>query len=156
MPNLEGMSFRTAQIVLKQYGLKLKDTVFRPDFAKNSVLEQQYNGERIKPGTKINMGSGVTLVLGSGLGQNEFNVPDLFSLTYNEALMMLQSTGLTPGAVIPDPDVTDSMNGYVYKQSPDRYTYDNRINRIRAGQTIDLWLSKEKPVRNIDSTQNSF
>jgi beta-lactam-binding protein with PASTA domain len=120
------------------------------------VLEQQYNGERIKPGTKINMGSGVTLVLGSGLGQNEFNVPDLFSLTYNEALMMLQSTGLTPGAVIPDPDVTDSMNGYVYKQSPDRYTYDNRINRIRAGQTIDLWLSKEKPVRNIDSTQNSF
>src|SRR5690349_6220021 len=49
MPNLEGMSFRSAQLVLKQYGLKVKDTVFRPDFAKNSVLEQQYNDERIKP-----------------------------------------------------------------------------------------------------------
>ncbi len=36
MPNLEGMSFRTAQLVLKQYGLKVKDTVFKPDFAKNS------------------------------------------------------------------------------------------------------------------------
>ena len=47
MPNLEGMSFRTAQITLKQYGLKLKDTVFKPDFAKNSVLEQQYDDQRL-------------------------------------------------------------------------------------------------------------
>jgi beta-lactam-binding protein with PASTA domain len=156
MPNLEGMSFRTAQIVMKQYGLKLKDTVFRPDFAKNSVLEQQYDGERIKPGTKLPMGSNIVLVLGSGLGQDEFNVPDLFSLTYSEAVMMLQSTGLSPGAVVPDPDVSDSMNGYVYRQSPERFTYDNRMNRIRPGQTIDLWLSKEKPVRQSDSTQNSF
>jgi beta-lactam-binding protein with PASTA domain len=157
MPNLEGMSFRTAQLVLKQYGLKLKDTVFRSDFAKNSVLEQQYEGERIKPGTKITMGSSIVLVLGSGLGQDEFNVPDLFSLTYAEATMMLQSTGLTVGAVVPDPDVTDSNNGYVYRQNPERLTYDKRLNRIRSGQTIDLWLSREKPERQTDSTtQNSF
>ncbi len=152
MPNLEGMSFRTAQLVLKQYGLKLKDTVFRPDFAKNSVLEQQYDGERIKPGTRINMGSSITLVLGSGLGEDEFNVPDLFSLTYSEAQLMLQSTGLSAGAVIADPDVNDQVNAYVYRQSPERFTYDNRVNRIRPGQTIDLWLSKEKPVRQLDST----
>lgn len=152
MPNLEGMSFRTAQLVLKQYGLKLKDTLFRSDFAKNSVLEQQYDGDRIKPGTKITMGSGIVLVLGSGLGQDEFNVPDLFSLTYAEAAVLLQSTGLTVGAVVPDPDVTDSNNGYVYRQNPERLTYDNRFNRIRSGQTIDLWLSRDKPQRQTDST----
>jgi beta-lactam-binding protein with PASTA domain len=157
MPNLEGMSFRTAQLVLKQYGLKLKDTIFRPDFAKNSVLEQQYKDERIKPGTKIAMGSSILLVLGSGLGQDEFNVPDLFSLTYGEALMLLQSTGLSPGAVVPDPDVKDTSNAYVYRQSPERYTYDRRLNRIRPGQTIDLWLSSEKPERQMDSAQiNSY
>ena len=154
MPNLEGMSFRTAQLVLKQYGLKVKDTVFRPDFAKNSVLEQQYNDERIKPGTKIAMGSGITLVLGSGLGQDEFNVPDLFSLSYSEALLLLQTTGLSAGAVIPDTDVRDTSNAYVYRQSPERFTYDYRYNRIRPGQTIDLWLSSQKPVRQqADSTQ---
>lgn len=152
MPNLEGMSFRTAQIVLNQYGLKLKDTVFRPDFAKNSVLEQQYNGERIKPGTKINMGSGVVLVLGSGLGQDEFNVPDLFSLTYSEAQTILQTTGLSTGAVIADTDVTDQLNAFVYRQSPERFTYDNRLNRIRPGQTIDIWLSKDRPIREVDSS----
>lgn len=151
MPNLEGMSFRTAEIVLKQYGLKLKDTVFRPDFAKNSVLEQQHGGERIKPGTKISMGSDIVLVLGSGLGQDEFNVPDLFSLTYSEAQTVLQSTGLSTGAVIADPDVTDQLNAYVYRQSPERFTYDNRVNRIRPGQSIDLWLSQQRPVRDMDS-----
>jgi beta-lactam-binding protein with PASTA domain len=157
MPNLEGMSFRSAQLVLKQYGLKVKDTVFRPDFAKNSVLEQQYNDERIKPGTRIAMGSGITLVLGSGLGQEEFNVPDLYSLSYSEALMLLQSTGLSAGVVVPDPDVKDTSNAYVYKQSPERFTYDNRYNRIRPGQQIDLWLSSQKPVKSGDSTQlNSY
>jgi beta-lactam-binding protein with PASTA domain len=153
MPNLEGMSFRTAQLVLKQYGLKVKDTVFRPDFAKNSVLEQQYNDERIKPGTKIAMGSGIVLVLGSGLGQDEFNVPDLYSLSYSEALLLLQTTGLSAGAVVPDPDVKDTSNAYVYRQSPERFTYDYRFNRIRPGQTIDLWLSSQKPVRQADTTQ---
>jgi eukaryotic-like serine/threonine-protein kinase len=153
MPNLEGMSYRTAQLVLKQYNLKVKDTVFRPDFAKNSVLEQQYNDERIKPGTRIAMGSGITLVLGSGLGQDEFNVPDLYSLSYSEALMLLQTTGLSVGAVVPDPDVKDTSNAYVYRQSPERFTYDNRYNRIRPGQTIDLWLSSQKPSRQVDSTQ---
>lgn len=152
MPNLEGMSIRTAQIVLKQYGLKLKDTVFRPDFAKNSVLEQRYNDERIKPGTKITMGSGVVLVLGSGLGADEFNVPDLFSLNYSEARLMLESTGLNLGAVIPDNNVKDTLNAFVYRQSPERLTYDYRVNRIRPGQTIDIWLSKDKPARQTDST----
>lgn len=152
MPNLEGMSFRTAQLVLKQYGLKLKDTVFKPDFAKNSVLEQRYDGERIKVGTRIKMGSGITLVLGSGLGQYEFNVPELFGLTYVEARGVLETTGLQAGVVLPDPEVTDTLNAYIYRQSPERMTYDNRYNRIRPGQTIDLWLSKDRPVKQTDST----
>lgn len=153
MPNLEGMSLRTAQMVLKQYGLKVKDTIFRPDFAKNAVLEQQYKDERIKPGTKIAMGSAITLVLGSGLGQQEFNVPDLYSLSYAEALMVLQSAGLSAGVVVADPDVKDTSNAYVYRQDPERFSYDGTYNRIRPGQQIDLFLSSQKPVRGVDTTQ---
>ncbi|MEO8583884.1 MAG: PASTA domain-containing protein [Flavitalea sp.] len=152
MPNLEGMSFRTAVLTLRQYGLKLKDTVFRPDFAKNSVLEQQYNDARIKPGTKVAMGSEILLVLGSGLGQDEFNVPDLFSLQYSEAITMLESIGLSAGAIVPDKDVHDTTNSYVYRQSPDRQTFDGRMNKIRPGQSVDLWLSSQKPIRQSDST----
>ncbi len=155
MPNLEGMSFRTAIITLKQYGLKLKDTIFKPDFAKNSVLEQQYNQERIKPGTKIAMGSSILLVLGSGLGEDEFNVPDLFMLNYAEARTLLESVGLSPGAVVPDADVRDTLNAFIYRQTPERLTLDNRINRIRPGRTVDIWLSSQQPVRpTVDSTVN--
>jgi beta-lactam-binding protein with PASTA domain len=152
MPNLEGMSFRNAEMVLRQYGLKLEDTVFKPDFAKNAVLEQQFNDERIKPGTKIRMGSGIVLVLGSGLGQDEFSVPDMFGLTFTDAKAFLEANGLNLGAPVFDPDVRDSANAFVYRQSPQRFTEDKRINRIRQGQSVDLWLSVQKPVREIDST----
>lgn len=153
MPNLEGMSFRNAEMILRQYGLRLEDTVFRPDFAKNAVLEQQYNGDRIKPGTKIRMGSGISLVLGSGLGLDEFSVPDVFGLTFGEARTYLQANGLNLGAAVFDSDVRDSISAYVYRQSPERFTFDRKINRIRQGQSVDLWLSVQKPVRQIDSTQ---
>ena len=152
MPNLEGMSFRNAEMVLRQYGLTLADTVFKPDFAKNAVLEQQFNDERIKPGTKIRMGSDIVLVLGSGLGQDEFSVPDMFGLTFSDAKTYLEASGLNLGAPVFDPDVRDSSNAFVYRQSPQRFTDDRRINRIRQGQSIDLWLSVIKPVRLVDST----
>lgn len=141
MPNLEGLSFRSADISIQQYGLKLEDTVYRTDFAKNSVLEQQYNGERIKAGTKIPQGSSIVLVLGSGLGSEEFSVPELYGLTYSDAKVLLESNGLNVGIVMPATD----PNAYVYRQQPEHSTPDGRLNRIRQGQSVDLWLQPDKP-----------
>ena len=155
MPNLEGMSFRNAEIVLRQYGLTWDDTIYKPDYAKNSVLEQQYNGERIKPGTKIAMGSSVVLVLGSGVGQDEFSVPDLFGLPFSQGRVLLESNGLTLGAVVARPDVRDTANAYIYDQRPLRLREDGRVNRIRQGQSIDLFLQNERPERKVDSTQQA-
>ena len=143
MPNLEGLSFRSAEISLSQYLLKLGDTSYRMDFAKNSVLEQQYNGDRIKAGTKIPQGSKISLILGSGLGHEDFSVPDLVGLTYNDAKVLLESNGLNVGTVIPSID----SSAFVGRQSPEHYTPDGRINRIRQGQSVDLWLQRDKPVK---------
>jgi len=143
MPNLEGLSFRSAEISMTQYGLKLEDTTYRTDFAKNSVLEQIFDGERIKAGTKIPQGSPITLVLGSGLGHEDFSVPDLVGLTYNDAKVLLESNGLNVGAVMPTVD----PNAYVGRQSPEHLTQDGRVNRIRQGQLVDLWLQPDKPVK---------
>ena len=152
MPNLISMTFRSAEMSLRQYGLYLEDTFYRPDIAKNAVLEQRYNGEPIKPGTKIQMGSSITLILGSGLGDNEFSVPDLFGMNYYEARTLAESTGLIIVPVIVAPDVQDTASAYVYKQIPERVTVDRRINRIRPGQSIDVFLQFQKPVRIIDTT----
>ena len=64
MPNLIGFSIRTAQMYLENLGLHLGDTTFRPDIAKNAVLEQLYQGAPITSGTKIYMGSTISFVLG--------------------------------------------------------------------------------------------
>ena len=53
MPKLEGLSFRFAYDMLQRNHFRLGDTIYRPDFMKGSVLEQQYNGSRITAGTKV-------------------------------------------------------------------------------------------------------
>lgn len=151
MPNLLSMTFRNAEMVLRRYGLKLGDTVFRPDFARNSVLDQEFKGESIKPGTKIQQGSEITLVLGNGVG-TEFVVPDLFGLTYREARAAIAQAGLIIGSVVPDADVTDTLGAFIYRQNPDRFDYEKQLNRIRQGQIIDIWLSAAKKERIVDSS----
>lgn len=144
MPNLEGLSFRSAQIALQQHGLKLEDTIYTTYFARNMVLEQRQDGKRIQAGTKLPMGSKIVLVLGSGAGGQEFDVPDLFGMTVSDAKQILESSGLTVGTIQPsgaDP------NQFIYKQQPDHLTLSGKVNHIRQGQYIDLWVQPDKPVR---------
>lgn len=152
MPNLLGSSYRNAQMVLKNLGLQIADTSYRFDFAKNSVLEQLYNGAPIKAGTKIRMGSGVSLVLGSGLAEEDMNVPDLIGMNYEEARVMLDAQGLS-GLVIVDRNVKDTASAFVYKQNPMPTTADGARLRIRQGQMIDIWLSLERPVGDSSKQQ---
>jgi len=154
MPNLVSMSFRNADMILRQYGLRLEDTVFKPDFAKNSVLDQLYKGETIKPGTQIRQGSSITLVLGSGVGGIGFIVPDLVGLTYQQAKSRIDSLGLIFGSVVPDNDVRDTTEGFIYKQMPQQFTDDGHANRIYPGQVVSIWLSAQRPAARRDSTAN--
>jgi hypothetical protein len=151
MPNLVSMSFRSADMILRQYGLRLGDTLFKPDFARNSVLDQQYKGATIKPGTQIQQGSSITLVLGSGIGGQGFIVPDLFGMTYQQAKNRLDSSGLSFGAVVPDKDVRDSAESFIYWQNPPQFNDQGQPNRIRPGQSVDIRLQTQRPVRKADS-----
>ncbi len=146
MPNIVGSSYRSAELTLKNYNLRAGDTTFRPDFAKNAVLEQLYNGSKIEPGTKIRMGSKIDLVLGDGVGDRQFIVPQLIGKTYCEAKSLLASSGVDFGVVLPDPDVTDTCQAFIYWQNPDRMTEDKRYRYIRSGQLIDIKLQLERPV----------
>lgn len=151
MPNLIGFSFRNAEMQLKNMGLRIGDTIFKPDFAKNSVLEQLYNDAHIAPGTKIQQGSNVTLVLGDGLGDIEFGVPNLIGMKFSEAKTLLESNGLSFMVVLPDAEVADSSGAFVYWQNPPRFSEDGKRIRIRPGQTMDVKLSLEKPLMDTSS-----
>jgi len=150
MPNLKDYSFRNAEMILRNSGLKLGDTSYRSNFAKDAVLEILYNGQTINAGTKIRMGSKISFVLGSGVGTEEFAVPNLVGLTFGQAKALLEANGLMVGATPALGAVEDTMGAYISKQNPERFNDDKKIQRIRTGQTIDLWIQAEKPVT--DST----
>ncbi len=152
MPNLIGMSFRNAELELKARGLKLGDTSYKPDIAKNAVLEQLLNHSSIRPGTKITMGTTIALVLGAGVGSQEMPVPDLFGMNYEEASALLEANGIMLGSVVQDEDVKDPGAAFVFRQQPARFNDDGTMNRIRQGQMIDIWITAIKPIRKTDSS----
>jgi eukaryotic-like serine/threonine-protein kinase len=147
MPNLVGMSFRNAELELRSKGLKLGDTSYVPDIAKNAVKEQMVDGNSIRPGTKIAMGTEVSLVLGAGIGNEDIPVPDLFGMPYPEAMALLEASGIDIGVVLPDNDLKDTASGYVYWQNPTKYNEEGKLNRIRTGQMMDIRLTAVKPER---------
>jgi len=145
MPNLVGYSFRSAEMLLRNLGIRIGDTTFKPDFAKNAVLEQWHNGSMIPPGTPIRKGSIVSLVLGDGVGKREFAVPHLIGLRFGDAKARLAEYGINFGVILPDHDVVDTANAYIYWQNPTRYDEDRRLQHIRSGQMMDVRLQLEKP-----------
>jgi len=157
MPNLVGFSNRSAEMYLTSLGLKLGNTYYRPDIARNAVLEQRFHDEIIKEGTKIPLGSMIDLVLGSGTGGDEISVPNLIGLTVSQAKSQLASLGLTMGSIIPVDAINDTASAFITRQAPMPFTEPSAgqrlMNKIATGQLIDIYISSNAP--SIDTTTNT-
>jgi beta-lactam-binding protein with PASTA domain len=158
MPDLRGFSYLSAKLYLESLGLKMGDTSYTPDIAKNAVKEQLLNGKKIDPGTKVNMGSVIDFVLGSGIGSSEVNVPDLVTMTVAQAKDYLSNLSISISTINPVDAITDTANAFVTKQSPEAYTTQpdgSKVpNKIRSGQLIDIWISSKAPVRDTTGAVN--
>ena|SRR6218665_2701343 len=154
MPSLQGKTLNYALEILKRSHLILGDTTFRPDFMMGSVLEQNYKGNPIASGAKLPWGSPVDLVIGSGLSQERFLVPDLLGMTLAQAKLILDQDGITLAAIVADAGVSDTLSAFVYKQNPPRFTEDKQPIYVQSGQVMDLWVSKEIKVLK-DSVSNT-
>jgi len=142
MPPVVNFSYRQAKTTLERRGLKVGKLIYEPDFAKNNVLKQLYNGSEIKPGTMIEKGKKIDLVLGNGLTYSTAPVPNLVHLNYRQAVNEIHDGYFNIGNVKFDTSVhtyIDSMNATVYKQNP---VYAKQ-KRYRLGTNISIWLSKE-------------
>ena len=149
MPNLVGQSQMSAEMILRALGLKLGDTIMKPDFAKGSVLQQLKDGDDIKPGTELRMGSVIDLVIGAGIvEEGDIAVPDLVGMTYADAKAMLEQNSILFGAIVMDPGVVDTATAFIYRQNPPQRDEEGRPLRIRPGQLIDVYLSKTAPVKD--------
>jgi beta-lactam-binding protein with PASTA domain len=72
MPQLQDVSLRQAEIMLKAIGLELAPVIYKPSPYENAVLEQLYKGRVILSGTEVCAGETITLVV----GKNPDDLPD--------------------------------------------------------------------------------
>jgi beta-lactam-binding protein with PASTA domain len=161
MPNLAGFSLKSAEMFLLSLGLKMGSLTYRPDIARNAVLEQLVGDRPIAPGTKIPTGTVINFVLGSGEGSGEMDVPQLVGLSFEAAKLMLQTLNINIGVVVALNPITDSAASFVVKQSPSALSDSLDINgysvvtKIKSGQLIDLYISSTPPSPT-DTTQTPY
>jgi eukaryotic-like serine/threonine-protein kinase len=117
MPALVDLSLRQAKALLQTYGLKLGYVKTIPDPAKNAVLQVSVRGKTIQPGTMIPKGSTIDLIIGSGEGGSDVQVPFLIGKNRNEAISEITRLGLIIGNELFGGS-SDSNNARVYLQTP--------------------------------------
>jgi beta-lactam-binding protein with PASTA domain len=133
VPDIKDLSLRQGLALLHAHGLREGNLEYRPDIANNAILEQNFRGEPISPGTSVGKGSKIDLIIGRGLDQALVTVPVLIGKTREEALSMIRSSMLSLGLeeFIDDPD----DNPVVYDQRPNPVNLNQRLN---AGSAINL------------------
>ena len=67
MPQLQDVSLRQAEIMLKAIGLETGSVIYKPSPYENVVLEQLHGGRPIAVGTEIKMGEKIILVVGKDI-----------------------------------------------------------------------------------------
>jgi beta-lactam-binding protein with PASTA domain len=64
MPELQDVSLRQAEIMLKAIGLNLGEVIYKPSPYENAILDQIYRGRHINAGSMISYGEKISLVVG--------------------------------------------------------------------------------------------
>jgi len=135
-PNIKDLSLRQAIRRLENLELVVGELEYKPDLAKNVVLNQKVNGIKIKVGQELFVGSKVDLVIGSGLSDKTTTTPNLIGLSLKNAQTEIKMASLNMGAIIFDESVADSLESFVYKQSPKF----NEKRQVKLGTSIDIYL----------------
>jgi len=134
MPDLTDLSRRQAMALLETHGLTVGRIEYKPDIARNVVLEQKYQDGIIEAGAPIAVGTRINLVLGEGVGDNIALVPFVIGMEPEEAARTLISASLNVGEETHfDEDEKKELR--VYRQSPDPL---NEPVYLQAGSTVDL------------------
>ncbi|MDO3641058.1 MAG: PASTA domain-containing protein [Mucilaginibacter sp.] len=141
MPDLEPYTYREAAATLANFGLKVGDTIYKADIARDRVLEMRFGGQPIKAGTKIPKGSRIDLVLGNGEGAAEVEIPDLMNKDFDEAKFVIRNSGLTLGTITYQGPITDSTSLVVVAQTPMRV---DSTSKASNGTRINLTVSQGK------------
>jgi beta-lactam-binding protein with PASTA domain len=130
VPDTRNLSLRNAELQLRNYGLTVGEISYVSSLFKNSVVEQS-----VDPGTQVDRGTPVDLVVSDGLGQNLVDLPQLVGLPLVEAQIMLRERNLRIGSVLYQASNRYPVD-YVISMKPDD------VDSLQEGSLIDLILSR--------------
>ena len=143
VPDVTDVSFRQADAMLKAVGLNVSGVDYKPSEYKDLVIDIKYRGKSLDPGTRIPENSYLTLVVGSGVGDETVSVPSLKGLTLEDARTETISASVIIGAIQYDVQPSgDEQEYFIYRQRP------SAGQGVDAGSRIDVWLSKDKSLQN--------
>lgn len=143
MPDVNDVSYRQADAMLKAIGLSVSSVEYSPSEYKDLVIAVKYRGQNIPAGARVPEGSSLVLVVGSGLGGESSLVPNLKGLALEEAREEALADSMVIGAIDYDVEPNENENEYIiYRQRP------AAGRSVPAGTRIDVWLSKDKSMLN--------
>jgi beta-lactam-binding protein with PASTA domain len=148
LPDVNDISYRQADALLKSLGLRISNVIYSPSEFKDLVIDVLYNGRSIEPGTRLNEGSSLVLMVGSGVGSNVAQVPSLVGLTLAQAKELSIASSFVIGGVNYDETPGSNESKFlIYKQQP----LGGQGEPV--GSRIDVWLTRDQEIIN-ESIQN--
>lgn len=139
-PDIDDKTFREASAILENYGLKLGDTIYKNDIARDAVLAYNFGGKAVNIGQKIPKGSIINLVLGDGMGAETVEIPSLIGLTLSEAMFSIKGASLNLGIVTYEGVVKDTASAIIIAQKPN---VSDTTSKAPMGSKINLILSNK-------------
>ena len=143
VPDVNDVSFRQADAMLKSIGLNVSSVEYSPSEYKDLVIAIKYRGRNISSGMRVPEGSSLVLVVGCGLGGEELPVPGIKGMSLEAGTEEALNGSMVIGAVEYDVEPSGNEDKYViYRQRP------AEGKSVPAGTRIDVWLSKDKSMLN--------
>jgi len=139
MPNLVGYSMRQAKAELSSRGLNLGRLIYVDDIATNNVLKQQQNGRDVRPGSSVESGSDIDLVVGLNSIDNRTYIPNVRGMKYVRAVDVIHENSLNVTNLVFDDSVrnyNDTINSVVYRQNPGASQAPTQM-----GSSVSLYLT---------------
>lgn len=142
VPDVRDVSLRQAEAMLQSLGINISSVQFAPSEYKDLVLDVNYNGHTLLPGSKIPEGSSIVLVVGSGTA-NENGIPSIIGMNLSNATDLINASSFVVGGVVYDVEPNGDEDQYVvYQQRP------AAGDSAPSGSPIDVFLSKDRTKLN--------
>ena len=143
VPNVEGYSDEQATKMIEEAGFKVKHAyAFDDEVEKDYVISQSPEA-----GTKAAAGSYITITVSNGSEKKDVDVPNLYGLTEEQAINMLESYNLSAGTISEEHHDTIA-EGYVISQSTSYGT------TVTEGDKVDFVVSKGPEEKIVTYTAN--